>query len=147
MENFPPTLTHLKIIKSYNANPNIKLNNLPLNLTSLIIHDCNLLPRDNFLFPIDNLPLNLKILVILGSGFNYPVDNLPKTLTYLKLGNMFSHSIDNLPTSIINLPTSIINLVLNNNKTPSFENSKMLNLRYLELGSTIFLILIIIIIL
>lgn len=128
IEKFHPTLTHLKIVKAYNVKTNIKLNNLPSKLISLIIHD-------DILQTLDNLPSNLKILVILGNSFNYPVDRLSKSLTYLKLGNMFSHPIDNLPSSIINL------LILSN-KIPSFDNlylnSKMLNLRYLEIGFDIF---------
>jgi len=76
-------------------------------------------------YPLDNLPVGLKKLELLGN-FNGSVDFLPVTLQSLRLGFCFNHPVDNLPPdlkfliinlenfnhSIDNLPDSIETLIL-----------------------------------
>ncbi len=86
--------------------------------------------RGKFSKTIDNLPLQLKVLII-GNSFNKPVDNLPSSLERLCISGYFNQPIDNLPSSLLYLNLNCgylkhpINNLPNQLKTLFLDNYKL----------------------
>lgn len=140
IKNFPVNLEHLILPKNYNES----LSDIPIKLKYIkfgqnfnksidnliqINHESSLqiidLSSSDFDYPINNLPVNLKVL-ILGNKFNQVLDYLPEGILLLSTGNSFIHPLDKLPeglevliignnfnNTLNNLPSSLQELVLN----------------------------------
>jgi hypothetical protein len=84
---------NVSTLNDYNFQPNnFPLNNLPLGLKNLLL-------ISKFNNSVDNLPNSLETL-ILGNYFNLSLDNLPNSLKILGFGKNFNSSLNNLPNSI-----------------------------------------------
>ncbi len=111
MENFPLSLTHLKLGTMFNH----CVESLPPLLTYLTFGDrfnqsVDVLPHSlaylefgrDFNQKVDSLPPSL-IHLVFGDKFNQAVDLLPCSLTHLTFGNVFDQKVDFLPHSLISL--------------------------------------------
>lgn len=106
----------------------------------LIFDDFTYACFSQFNKPVDNLPINLKYLV-LESAYNLNIDLLPISMEYLCLGNKFNNNIDNLSNKLKTLilgnefnkslncfPDSVENNVVGNKfDSPIKKLSKSLN--------------------
>jgi hypothetical protein len=79
-------------------NHNVNKDNLPSNLDTLCL-------GNNFNQPVNNLPDNIKNLILLNDGLTYPLTDLPKSLKFLYV--FIGTTIENLPSNLEHLMLGI----------------------------------------
>lgn len=105
INNLPITLKYLFLTGITNFNI------LPINLEVLVI-------VDDFLdqsYQLDNLPPNLKILLIICEEFNHSLTNLPASLEYLAVVSNSCHNQVKYTQLLTNLPQSLKYCILDHN--------------------------------
>ena len=107
----------------------LSINNLPITLKYLYIHSCinyDMLPINLEVLVIasensdeshllDNLPPNLKILLIMCEKINYSLTNLPASLEYLAVVSNSCHNQVKYTQLLTNLPSDLQYCILDHN--------------------------------
>jgi hypothetical protein len=94
-KNIQPFLHPAINLLNFGYEFNLPIDNLPTELKKLIL-------GVKFNQKVDNLPLGLEMIIFAGI-FSQPIDMLPHSIKYIYLSGRFNQNIDNLPLGLVKI--------------------------------------------